>query len=760
MDKETDRDIDETLSDIKNLVENAENATLTVAEILSDYHNSHTPIPRKKRGEPEKSNHSNTDNATQKEPINIPLATWVDTPIEAPAKTQTAVDPEPEQGQNIIPFSKPKLQKAETEALDALFGMRTVIPIDQKRRLAQENDGTTVSNAPDDTGVVSALIKGIRTRADDYAEHMFEEEVVDVAEVRRIEKLIPGTDEEDEVPYVPSRRRQEPPPPDTSPSELERRYSRGLGGMKLRCFLLFLLTICGLIPLLLPMVNLVLPPQLTNHPSTIIWVYTGGLGAGILLSIDVLYRGFVRGLRLKVGMDTLVLLACIATMLDGLFLSYLVESGGRIPYHAINILALWLLVYGEYHKRCGLRISCRIAATAKEPYRVTLDEKKWSGRDTYCKWAGTSEGFGSQIQIDDGAQRIYKAVCPLLLLGAVLCGGYIGLRSRNIADVVWALSGIFTATSALGSATAYGRVSRKLAKRLANCGAALAGWGGIVQSRRGDRVLLTDTDLFPTGYVQFKQPHIMKGYAPERVIAYCASIFQYDDNGLTSGFYDLLRRRGGTYRRVEKITYYEGGGASALIRHDKVLVGTASFMNLMEVELPTGLQVNQAIFCAINGELAGIFALKYAIQDSVYPSIYTLLGEKIAPILATRDFSLIPSMLAGRFKLPADEMDFPAMERRRELSDPDAEHSEILTAILCREGLAPFAEAVVSARRLRISTRVAALICCFGSALGLLLSSYLTLMGAHSSLSPLNLLVFLITWLIPVWCVSEWGYRF
>ncbi len=63
--------------------------------------------------------------------------------------------------------------------------------------------------------------------------------------------------------------------------------------------------------------------------------------------------------------------------------------------------------------------------------------------------------------------------------------------------------------------------------------------------------------------------------------------------------------------------------------------------------------------------------------------------EKVGPVLATRDFNLIPAMLHQRFKLAADKMDFPPVERRRELSDPDQEHSDTLTALLCREGLLP-----------------------------------------------------------------------
>ena len=77
-------------------------------------------------------------------------------------------------------------------------------------------------------------------------------------------------------------------------------------------------------------------------------------------------------------------------------------------------------------------------------------------------------------------------------------------------------------------------------------------------------------------------------------------------------------------------------------------------MNLMEVPLPQGLNVKNAVFCAIDGELAGIFALNYTLPDTVFPSLTSLLRERVGPVLATRDFNLIPAMLQQRFKLAAD----------------------------------------------------------------------------------------------------------
>ncbi|MCI9156881.1 MAG: hypothetical protein HFF44_08090, partial [Lawsonibacter sp.] len=413
-----------------------------------------------------------------------------------------------------------------------------------------------------------------------------------------------------------------------------------------------------------------------------------------------------------------------------------------------------------YHKRCALRLSCRTACAASSPYRVTLDQGKWNDRDTYCKWSGDWEDFGSQIQSDDGAQRIFRRVCPLLLLGDICFAVLASTGGDHPERLLWALSALFTATAAFGGSLAYGRAVHKVARRLTPSGAALAGWPGVACSRRGDRVLITDGDLFPPGYVELNGFKVIGNFPAERVVAYTATLIRDSGSGLEKLFHDQLRSMGGLMRNASALVCHEGGGLSANIRGEQVLVGSAAFMKLMKIKLPQGLNVKSAVFCAIDRELAGIFALSYNLPDTVFPALESLMMERVGPVLATRDFNLIPAMLQQRFKLAADKMAFPPIERRRELSDPDQEHNGTLAALLCREGLLPFSESITAAKRLRWATRLGAWLCCAGSALGMLLCAYLTSVGAYTSLSPLSLLIYLLTWLLPVWFLSGWVHRF
>ena len=162
------------------------------------------------------------------------------------------------------------------------------------------------------------------------------------------------------------------------------------------------------------------------------------------------------------------------------------------------------------------------------------------------------------------------------------------------------------------------------------------------------------------------------------------------------------------------------------------------------------------MFCAINSQLAGMFPLQYAMSSAVNPSLSALMREDVSPILVTRDFNLIPALLEQKFKLPVDRMEFPPVERRLELSEPDQEHDATPVAVLCREGLSVYSDAVAGGRRLRTATRRSLVFTLLSAVAGLCVTFYLTYVGAFAALTPVNFLVFMAAWLVPELLIANW----
>lgn len=608
----------------------------------------------------------------------------------------------------------------------------------------------------------SSPIEHLKRKADAFADRMFEDEGVEVSEhTVRAETLIPGVDEEEAAEKPPRLRERKPrkqaePPPDLPPDQLYRTYSKGLGSLRLRWLLVCVLCLLQSYLLLWEPLSLPVPYQIAASYPFRVYLTAGLFLIAAILGADVWWDGLVRLIKGQAGMDSLLAFAILSITADALTLMFDLLPGrdGQLPYCGVVCFTIAFALRGRYLKQLGLRTSCKVAASAHEPYVVTLDPARWNGKPSYSKHADPINGFGRQIQCDDGAQRIFRVVCPVILIACVVLSLLSSVGQGRPEYLLWCLSAAFTASASFGGMLTYSKPFHALSKRLSLCGAALAGWDGIQDF--SSHVLITDPDLFPPGTVTVNGIKVFGDFPLEKVTAICATLIRDAGSGLDKIFRDLLRAQGGNYRNASDFVCYEAGGMSAVIRDQQVLVGTAAFMSLMEIRLPQGLNVKNAVFCAIDGELAGIFALNYSLHSSIPAALDALIRNKISPVLVTRDHNIIPSMLRQRFKLPVERMEYPGMERRMELSDPALEHAPIITAVLCREGLYPLSEAVVGGQRLRRATRLSTILTCIGSALGVLLSYYLTVHLAFLSLSPASLLIYLLMWLVPTHLISGW----
>ena len=86
------------------------------------------------------------------------------------------------------------------------------------------------------------------------------------------------------------------------------------------------------------------------------------------------------------------------------------------------------------------------------------------------------------------------------------------------------------------------------------------------------------------------------------------------------------------------------------------------------------------------------------------------------------------------------------------VADPEAE----ALALTTRDGLASFAYAVTGAKALRTASVLGVGVHIFAGALGLLTMLVLTLVNADYLLTPGNLLLFELAWMIPGLLITEW----
>ena len=295
-----------------------------------------------------------------------------------------------------------------------------------------------------------------------------------------------------------------------------------------------------------------------------------------------------------------------------------------------------------------------------------------------------------------------------------------------------------------------------LEKRLHRLGTVLCGWQGVEAVRCRIAVPLNDKDLFPAGSVKLNGVKFYGDRNPDQVVTYTSALISANGGALVELFEQLRDSRGGKLCLVDNLHIYTGG-VGGEIGEDCILVGTLQFMQDMGVDVGRGTRVSQAVYTAIDGELCGVFAVSYGRAKSSAAGVRTLFGcRSLVPVMTTKDFMITESFIRSKFTVSTRRVSFPDRDTCVDICARSAPEGAKVVALTTKEGLAPMAFAITGARALGSAMQMGVLIHMIGGILGLIIMSALAYIGSAELLTPLNVLLYQLLWMIPGLLVTEW----
>ena len=564
---------------------------------------------------------------------------------------------------------------------------------------------------------------------------------------RRLEKM-----QKKEARQRKTRRPEQPEHVFSSPEEAYQAYCKG-STVKLRLILSFIL--CLVSAAMLALCNFsVAGLDLTGSVRLLSLVMAAIAAVQVLLAYDVLLRGVLQCMRLQFDHTSLLTLTALATVLDSV--SALIS--GRVPFSAVLSVELTAALWGELELRTAKRKTMRAVCAMEQPVAAVREEKAWHGKDCIFRAEADVNKFVYQLELPDATRRVMRIFAPvtagltlaLAVLSALRPGG----------DFLWAWTAMLLAGYPVGILIAYPRPFAIFSRRLSRSGAAVAGWQGARDLGGECAVAIEDADLFPPENVTLNGMKIYSDRYVPQIIGYAAAVVETAGSGLVPLFQQIRKNQNGRHYTVDTFRRYEGGGLGAEIGGDVVLMGSLAFMKLMRVRMPEGTRLRQAVYMAINGELAAVFALNYDPAPAVRAGLLSLTHMNgLLPILATRDFMITPQFLKHRYKLSPDRIEFPTVEERARLSAPEAVRDPKQGALMVRPSFQCFTAAVVGARSMRSATRGAMAISMVGGVIGTAVLFLLTFIGSPQAVSAWNLLIYALLWLLPTLLVTGLGGR-
>lgn len=479
-----------------------------------------------------------------------------------------------------------------------------------------------------------------------------------------------------------------------------------------------------------------------------------------LLGSFQLIDGITDLLKKRFSIRTMLVFTFIACCADGVMC--LVE--GRVPCCAAFSLAMTMSLWSTYHQRYVRMGQLDTMRKANRLDGVGITQDYYEGGLGLLRFEGQVEDFMETYE-DTGTPEkrlnLYSMIALFVSLAIGITAGVLGGISGGLytgfSNGIQVLAVTMLAALPASAFVAVSRPYALLEKKLHQLGTVLCGWQGIKALSGRAYFPVTHADLFPAGCVKMNGVKFYGSRQPDEIVAYATALIEADGSGLAPLFTQLLASRNGVHFDVRQLQAYENGGIGGLVEDKTVLVGSLDFLTEMGVEIPEGIRVSQAVCVAVDGELCGLFAITYEKDRGAAAGLTTLCSYRgLKPVLTGADFMLTESLLRNKFGINPRRIALPERQVREQLAQVRQEEGSRAAVLVTMEGLAPVAFGVTGARALRSAGNTGVLIHMIGGIVGLGIMLTLTVLGALELLTPANMFLYHLVWMIPGLLITEW----
>ncbi len=523
--------------------------------------------------------------------------------------------------------------------------------------------------------------------------------------------------------------------PGDTPIELLHKTHRTLSRLLFQRLFLCLIPLIGTFLLLYTAKGWDSVPFLNDHIPAIALAL---LVIALLMSYPVLWQGLKDLFRLRISLYTIGSVSAVVCLIYSF-------THPHTVYAPLVTTQLFFLMQSLVNEQAALFYTARTLTGFQTPMGVCNAPQLLAETPSLRRDPGNVADFMSKLKVSSLPQDLFCVYASILLTLLPILSFFLS-RSADLPYMqVWLL--LLMGSVPYAGMLCYFKPFRALARRLSKYGGALCSWHGAQIFGGKHTILLRDGDLFPRKGISSNGMKLYNGHEMTKIISYALAALEKADSPLRYLFEDMLREQYGKRSRVGEYRFYDYGGIGVEIGQDIVLVGNLSFIRSMGVHMPAGTRVRQAVYISVNGELAGIFALKYRPNASTRDGLRDVLANRnFSIILATRDFLITPELIAAKYSLPTETMGFPDYSERLRLSATDPEQAMSQGALIAEDTFGALAVTVAAGRTLKnCALATTSLTLCAG-ALGLLLTILLIAWNALSVATPMHIVSFQLLW--------------
>ena len=469
------------------------------------------------------------------------------------------------------------------------------------------------------------------------------------------------------------------------------------------------------------------------------------------LAVDLLLQGGSDLIHLRPGAESILLLSSLAVILAGAVALARHDTSASAPFCCVSAFALSLSLWGEYRMYAAMALSLKTAAATDAPDVYISDYEPEIECTVIKHFRNTADGFYNNLTESDISETAFHVMAPILIVLAIVfsLAGSIGSQTSFLR----CLSATAAASASFTALSAFSLPFSLVAKRLRRTGSAVAGWGGADTIYYADGIRIVEDDLFPAG-ATITGIRIFDNRKAEKIIRYTGSLLEAAGSGLSKPFSDFMEKQAISHMRIESYEICEGG-FSAFVRSENILCGTGACLNLYGVQIPPELNMKNAMYVALDGVLSGVFTVGYRPTKNVQSSLNAMLRSRLKLFVGGRDFNISPLMVQQKLQIPTDDMEYLPFRQACSIARNEPEKVPHAAAVSVQTTPGTMAETLISAKRLRVISRINTVFAVLSTILGMLIMLVFARVGTDASVSPSNLCEYMLAMEVIVILISR-----
>lgn len=475
------------------------------------------------------------------------------------------------------------------------------------------------------------------------------------------------------------------------------------------------------------------------------------------LSWETQWSGFHRLLMLRPSLDSLIFFQCAAAMTHGVWCVLLSEHAGGSSTCALACISCFFGLRQKRNRMITIRRGFKAAMMGAMPAGVKVCSDYVGNRVAVKSHDGAEPDFEAMARADR-TEEASLWFAPLLIVLMVILALTTAYMKQTWMLLPWYIAALSAVGVSGGLILASAPAARRIGKQLFASGCVLVNGQCARKMSKTGFAILCDSDIYPMGTMKITGMKVVEPFDMPTVVSYAAGVMVFLGGGIGKAFSDFAREQYLFPAKVQQQKFYESGGIVAEVEGHTVLVGTMLFLNRFGIAVTEGRKVRRGVFVAIDNRFAGLFSVHSEPQSQVYHAFTLLQQAGVRPVLDVLNFLTDQDTIEEAFELKHDSTDYPDLNERIYGSEGDFAADEPPMALLARDGMLPFAEALLGARRLSVVTRFNLVLGVASALLGVA-AMYLLIFSDAAAATPVHALIYTALCSIPAWVRTVTGAR-